>query len=129
MGRKQGGVQRGAGETGVARVYAALAEGGAIDGVHMLAPAVLDAAVMEQASGLDRVPGRPARFALGFQLTQPERPLGPNPGAFGHFGAGGSLGFCDPAARLAFGYVMNDMGPRWVSPRTRALIDAVYACL
>jgi len=41
----------------------------------------------------------------------------------------GTLGFCDPTARLAFGYVMNDMGPRWVSPRTRALIDAVYACL
>jgi CubicO group peptidase (beta-lactamase class C family) len=24
-----------------------------------------------------------------------------------HFGAGGSLGFCDPEADLAFGYVMN----------------------
>ena len=114
---------------GVARVYAALAAGGAIDGVHVLAPAVLASAVAEQTSGPDRVTGKPARFALGFQLTQPERPLGPNAGAFGHFGAGGSLGFCDPAARLAFGYVMNDMGPRWVSPRTRALIDAVYACL
>ena len=53
----------------------------------------------------------------------------PNAGAFGHFGAGGSLGFCDPDADLAFGYVMNDMGPRWMNPRTRALIDAVYACV
>ena len=32
-------------------------------------------------------------------------------------------------ADLAFGYVMNDMGPRWQNPRNRALIDAVYACL
>jgi nitrous oxide reductase accessory protein NosL len=24
---------------------------------------------------------------------------------------------------------MNDMGPRWQNPRTRALVDAVYACL
>jgi CubicO group peptidase (beta-lactamase class C family) len=65
----------------------------------------------------------------GFQLTQPERPLGPNAASFGHFGAGGSLGFCDPDARLAFGYVMNDLGPRWQNPRNRALIDRVYARL
>src|SRR5206468_960558 len=51
------------------------------------------------------------------------------PSTNGHFGAGGSLGFCDPEADLAFGYVMNDMGPRWQNPRNRALIDAVYACL
>jgi hypothetical protein len=25
--------------------------------------------------------------------------------------------------------VMNQMGPRWQNPRTRALVDAVYACL
>jgi CubicO group peptidase (beta-lactamase class C family) len=48
---------------------------------------------------------------------------------FGHFGAGGSLGFADPENGVAFGYVMNQMSPRWQSPRTRALVDAVYACL
>ena len=73
--------------------------------------------------------GRPSRFGLGFQLTQPERPLGPNPRSFGHFGAGGSLGFADPDAGLAFGYVMNRSGPRWQNPRNRALIDAVYGSL
>ena len=114
---------------GVARVYAALARGGAIDGVRVLAAPVLRSAVAEHSYGLDRVLERPSRFALGFQLTQPERPLGPNAGAFGHFGAGGSLGFCDPEADLAFGYVMNDMGPRWQNPRNRALVDAVYTGL
>jgi CubicO group peptidase (beta-lactamase class C family) len=114
---------------GVARVYAALAKGGTIDGVRVLGAPMLEAALAEHASGLDRVLERPSRFGLGFQLTQPERPLGPNPGAFGHFGAGGSLGFCDPAADLAFGYVMNDLGPRFQNPRNRALIEAVYACL
>src|SRR5207244_10324575 len=88
---------------------------------------VLRAAIAEHSCGADRVLGRPSRFGLGFQLTQPERPLGPNAGAFGHFGAGGSLGFSDPEAGVAFGYVTNDMGPRWQNPRTRALIDAVYA--
>jgi len=114
---------------GVARVYAALARGGAIEGVRILDPAVLEVAVREQVNGLDRVLQRPSRFAVGFQLTQPERPLGPHPGGFGHFGTGGSLGFCDPAADVAFGYVMNDLGPRWQNPRNRALIDAVYASL
>jgi CubicO group peptidase (beta-lactamase class C family) len=55
--------------------------------------------------------------------------MGPNPGAFGHFGAGGSLGFCDPEAGIAFGYVTGRMGPRWQNPCNRALIDALYASL
>lgn len=114
---------------GIARFYAALAAGGAIDGVHLLAPALLAEASREHSSGPDRILERPSRFGLGFQLTQPERPLGPHPEAFGHFGSGGSLGFCDPAAGIAFGYVMNDLGPRWQNPRNRALIDALYQCL
>lgn len=111
---------------GVARIYAALAAGGALDGVHVLGRDTLAAARVEHSCGFDRITQRPSRFALGFQLTQPERPLGPNPGAFGHFGAGGSLGFCDPEAGVAFAYVMNEMGPRWQNPRNRALIEAVY---
>ena len=79
--------------------------------------------------GQDLVLHRPSRFGLGFQLTQPERPIGPGQATFGHFGAGGSLGFADPENRIAFGYVMNQMGPRWQNPRTRALVDAVYESL
>jgi CubicO group peptidase (beta-lactamase class C family) len=114
---------------GVARVYAALAGGGSLDGVAIVDAAALAAATTEQVYGQDLVLHRPSRFGLGFQLTQPERPLGPGQAAFGHFGAGGSLGFCDPESGVAFGYVMNQMGPRWQNPRTRALVDAVYECL
>lgn len=113
----------------IARIYAALADGGEIDGVKVLSRAALAASTIEQVNGHDLINNRPSRFGIGFQLTQPERPLGPNPGAFGHFGAGGSLGYCDPEARIAFGYVTNDMGPRWQNPRNRALIDALYAAL
>jgi CubicO group peptidase (beta-lactamase class C family) len=96
---------------------------------HLLSAGTLAEAITEASAGEDVVLLRPSRFGLGFQLTQPERRLGPNARAFGHFGAGGSLGFADPDARLAFGYVMNLAGPRWQNPRIRALIDATYAGL
>ena len=114
---------------GVARVYAALAGGGAVDGVRVVDSAALADAVAEQVYGVDLVLRRPSRFGLGFQLTQPERPLGSGQRAFGHFGAGGSVGLCDPDAGVAFGYVTSLMGPRWQNPRNRALIDAVFACV
>ena len=113
----------------VARVYSALAKGGTIDGVEIIGRQTLREFTTEHSRGEDVITQHPARFGLGFQLTQPQRPLGPNPNSFGHFGAGGSLGFCDPDADVAFGYVTNDMGPRWQNPRNRALMEAVYACL
>jgi CubicO group peptidase (beta-lactamase class C family) len=113
----------------VARIYTALARGGTVDGVRLLRGETIDEAIAEASSGNDFVLGRPSRFGLGFQLTQPERRLGPNARSFGHFGAGGSLGFADPDAGLAFGYAMNRSGPRWQNPRNRALIDALYASL
>jgi CubicO group peptidase (beta-lactamase class C family) len=106
----------------VAQIYAALGNG-------LLGAETLAQATAEHSAGTDIVLGRPSRFGLGFQLTQPERPLGPNPGSFGHFGVGGSLGFADPDAGVAFGYAMNRAGPRWQNPRIRALVDAVYASL
>jgi len=56
--------------------------------------------------------------------------MGPNARSFGHPGAGGSLGFADPEAKIGFGYTMNKMGPYiLIDPRARALIDALYASL
>ena len=114
---------------GIARIYSALAAGGVIDGVWLLSAQTIEEATAEASSGEDFVLGRPSRFGLGFQLTQAERSLGPNARSFGHFGAGGSLGFADPEAGVAFGYAMNRSGPRWQNPRNRALIDAVYESL
>jgi CubicO group peptidase (beta-lactamase class C family) len=114
-----------AGARGIARVYNALLG----HSPPLVDNGVLGAATIEAAAGDDLVLGRPSRFGLGFQLTQPERPLGPNPGGFGHFGSGGSIGFADPDARVAFAYVMNRGGPQWQDPRNRSLIDAVYTAL
>ena len=113
----------------VARIYAALAGGGAVDGLRIVAPETIELATREESAGPDFVLGRPSRFGLGFQLTQPERPLGTSTRGFGHFGAGGSLGFADPDAGIGFGYTMNLAGPRWQNARNRALIDAAYRSL
>jgi CubicO group peptidase (beta-lactamase class C family) len=110
---------------GIALIYGMLLS----DSQSMLDGEVLREARSEAACGDDLVLGRPSRFGLGFQLTQPERPLGPNAGSYGHFGAGGSVGFADPEAHIAFAYVMNRGGPQWQDPRNRALIDAVYGAL
>lgn len=114
---------------GIARIYQALVAGGRLDGTDVVARGALADAVSEQVYGDDLILHRASRFGIGFQLTQPERPLGINPTSFGHFGAGGSLGFCDPTAGLAFGYAISSMGARWQNPRNRALIDACYGSI
>ena len=114
---------------GVAVLYRALAHGGTFDNVTVLPFDVLTEALTEVSNGDDIVLGRISRFAHGFQIPLPERGFGPNAEAFGHYGAGGSVGFCDPVAQVGFGYVMNQMGPRWQNPRNKALIEALYRCL
>jgi len=114
---------------GVARVYAALAAGGTFEGAVVVDTDVLAEAVRVQSQGWCPVLEREVSFGLGFQPTRPDRSFGPNPGSFGHFGTGGALGFADPGAHLAFGYVMNAVRPRWQNDRNRALVDAVYACM
>jgi CubicO group peptidase (beta-lactamase class C family) len=70
------------------------------------------------------------RFSLGFMMSQPGASLGPNPKSFGHPGAGGSLGYSDPDAKIGFGYTMNKMqNSLLIDSRPLALIDAVYASM
>jgi CubicO group peptidase (beta-lactamase class C family) len=113
----------------VARLYSALATDGELDGVHILSPAIVETAIAEQVYGEDLVLQRPTRFGLGFQLAMRERPLGPNPRSFGHFGAGGSLGFADPDAQVAFAYAMNQGREGWQHKHVRGLIDRAYEAL
>ncbi len=113
----------------LARLYGSLAAATALDGVRILEPATVEQAMREQVYGEDAVLRRVTRFGLGFQLTMDERPLGPNPRTYGHFGAGGSLGFADPDARLGFGYAMNRGRSGWQHRHVRHLIDVVYEAL
>ena len=117
---------------GIARIYGALARGGEQDGIHVLSRAGIERCRMEQARGRDHVLQIETRVGQGFMLSQ-DRPLaafGPSEGAFGHPGAGGSVGFADPSRKVGFGYVMNRMGPHiLLDPRADALIAAVYRSL
>ena len=113
----------------ISTLYTSLAHGGTQNNVSLLPQEVLNTASSEVSYGDDRILHRTSRFGHGFQLPIPERGFGPNVESFGHFGAGGSVGFCDPVAKVGFGYVMNQMGPRWQNPRNRALIDSLYSSL
>lgn len=115
----------------LARIYAALANGGDLDGVHVLGPDEIALARTEQSRGPDAVLPVVSRFGLGFQMPPDEEPLGPNPEVFGHAGMGGSYGHADPESRMSFGYTMNLMhaGLWLVDPRPRALLREVYDSL
>jgi CubicO group peptidase (beta-lactamase class C family) len=106
---------------GVARIYDALLQPN-----RLLSTALLTEATSPQSEGHCPILGEEVTFGLGFKPTVPRRPFGPNGGSFGHFGTGGAVGFADPEAGVAFGYVMNHVIPRWQSSRNRALIDALY---
>ncbi len=108
---------------GLATFYRALLNG------EVLRPATLREASRPQSSGFCPVLGEIVTFGLGFTPSSARRSFGPSPHSFGHFGTGGAVGFADPEHRVAMGYVMNHVIPRWQSSRNRALIDALYSAL
>lgn len=111
----------------VARMYAATI--GEVDGVRLLSPEVVADAVRPQSEGLDAVTGYETRYGTGFQLAFPYRPMS-GPGAFGHYGLGGSAAFADRDRGFSFGYTVKQMGPSTpADPRSVALVDAVVSCL
>ena len=111
---------------GVARIYGALASGG---GGVLWADTVAELTRQEVDETPDLVLGRPLRRSPGLILNT-ERQYGPNGASFGHAGAGGSVGFADPARGLGIAYVMNQMQMN-LNDDTRAgrLVRAVYDCL
>ena len=111
----------------LARMYAATV--GAVDGVRLIDVSTMDAARAEAVNGPDACLVVPSRFGMGFMLDGELTPM-LTPASFGHAGAGGSLGYADPEARIGYGYVMNQMGGGIAGdPRTVNLTEAVRACL
>jgi len=115
----------------LARIYGALACGGAAGGVRVLEKKTIEEACVEQASGPDAtLGGMPMRYGLGFMLQSPSVPYSSSPRAFGHPGAGGSIGMADPDRRVGFGFVMNKMGSGMTGGQTGyAVLHAFFAAL
>jgi CubicO group peptidase (beta-lactamase class C family) len=113
----------------IARAYSAFAEGGAEIGLN---PETLARIIAEPAAEqrIDEIMGVPTCLSLGFARPGPVHSFGSSMRAFGHPGAGGSLGFADPDAHLGYAYVMNKMD-YWLfnDPREKALRDAVYRAI
>ncbi len=111
----------------LARMYAACV--GEVDGVRLLDEATVAAAIEPRTEGPDAVLMFPIPFGLGFMRhSDVSSFLGGR--SFGHYGAGGSVGFADPDRHVGFGYVMNQMQFGLAGdPRTAALLAAVQASL
>lgn len=97
----------------VAKMYAALAGDGSIDGVRLVSPERIQHMNRLITDGVDVVIGVPMRKAIGFFLGGETEgihgPIGARPTAFGHPGAGGPVGFADPEAKLAVAVISNKM--------------------
>ncbi|MBZ6287918.1 serine hydrolase domain-containing protein [Streptomyces olivaceus] len=116
---------------GLARFYAALI--GEVDGVtrrvRLFDPATMERARAEESAGPDRVLVVNTRFGLGYMLHGGASPF-LSPGSFGHPGRGGALGFADPEAGVALGYVTNGFRKTVTAdPRAQALVRAVRTSL
>lgn len=113
----------------IAAIYGALAHANS----DVLSADILSLCWQEQTYSHDQVLGLPLRFSHGFMLSQADRAdcrYGRGARAFGHPGAGGSVGFADPDYELSFGYVTSRMGQSLlIDARAVMLIDAAYKVL
>ena len=112
----------------VARVQAAIANGGEFDGVRLLSPKTIDRIFEEQANGIDLVLGIPLRFGIGYGLPEPTTlPYLPAGRVCFWGGWGGSIVVNDLDRRLTIAYMMNRMGEGLIGgPRAEALVRAAY---
>jgi CubicO group peptidase (beta-lactamase class C family) len=89
----------------LARIYAALAGGGEIDGVRLLSYNTVRRASTIQNTRIDLVVPIPMRWRLGYHMAGTTRGILPK--GFGHFGYGGSGAWADPERNLAVAMVVN----------------------
>jgi CubicO group peptidase (beta-lactamase class C family) len=107
---------------GMAAIYGALAAG------QILPLDYLATVSAEFVRGPDRTLGTEQAFALGWQRSLPNRANRPNTG-FGHSGAWGCLGWCEPERKIGFGYTMNQAFSFGGDERGAHLWRAATACL
>jgi CubicO group peptidase (beta-lactamase class C family) len=116
----------------LAKFYAMLANGGKLDGQTFFSKKTMAWMATTLADGIDRVFQIPTAFSAGFMKDSrntARRILGGSETSFGHPGAGGSHAFADPANKIAFAYVMNQMEQSLLpNEKSLRLVDAIYRC-
>lgn len=114
----------------IAKAYGVFATGGKEIGLTRETLDELMAPPVPSANGFyDECILGEARFSLGF--AKPGKDMNfATPSAFGHPGAGGSMGFADPENGIGYAYVTNRLGVELTGdPRELALRDALYSAL
>ncbi|WP_396454432.1 serine hydrolase domain-containing protein, partial [Actinomadura sp.] len=99
---------------------------------RIVRPDTLREAIRPRVSGPDRTMLVDSAFGLGFMRPAQTFfvPAAGRETAFGHTGAGGSIGLGDPDAGLAFAYLPNLMGDQLSGDlRAYRLVEAAYAAL
>ena len=115
----------------IARAYGVFATGGRELGLSRGTIDLLEAPAIPPSRGFydECLKGKGVEFSLGFMKSCPTWPFG-SKRAFGSPGAGGSLGFADPAAGIGYAYVTSQMGTSLTGdPREVALRDALHSAL
>ena len=114
----------------IARAYGVFATGGRELGLRQQTLDLLSAPAVPPTRGFfDECLKGEVQFSLGFMKPSPAWPFG-SASSFGSPGAGGSLGYADPAAGIGYGYVTSRMGTSLTGdPRDVALRKALDAAL
>lgn len=111
----------------LAKLYAALANGGEIEGVRIISRRAVQNMMEIQNRTLGQVIPVPMHWRLGFHRVFA---LGANTSTcFGHFGFGGSGAWADPVRNLSVGLILNSgVGTPFGDTRIIQLSSAILRC-
>ena len=114
----------------ISRVHSAIACGGTIDGITLMNPETIEAALDRQTFERDLVLGLNVPYGTGFGINHERIPLTPSDRTLYWFGWGGSMGVMDLDERMTISYAMNKMAGGLVGDaRAFNLIAATYAAI
>ncbi|MCG8671208.1 MAG: beta-lactamase family protein [Pseudomonadales bacterium] len=111
----------------LARMYAALANGGELDGRRIVSEETVNQLKHAQVKSRDKVLVIPMGWSLGYHKVFALNASAPN--AFGHFGFGGSGAWCDPTRNLSMAMTLNTgVGTPTGDVRTARISGQVIRC-
>ncbi len=112
---------------GMARIYAAIGNGGILDGVRLMTEEAATAIQQPLSAGPDLMMG-PGSWGGGVLINR-NGLFGPGARAFGSCGFGGSQAYADPETGIASGYTPNRLyGSATQDPRAMALAVVTAEC-